>query len=98
MKYRVGRKQKRSLLHENGLEITLFSKGQEQMAQQVCDLLNNDHVRLKAMNMSEQEKAELADISYLLNLQNLSGREDFQQAFKLGIMTGIDETIEKLNE
>jgi hypothetical protein len=97
MKYRVGRKRSRALLNENGLEVALFHRGQEQLAQRVCDALNDIDTRLKAVNMSEQEKAELADISYLLNLQNLSGREDFQQAFKLGIMTGIDETIEKLN-
>ena len=48
--------------------------------------------------MSQQDKNKLIEDSYDLNLQNLSGREDFQQAFKLGIMTGIDETIEKLNE
>jgi hypothetical protein len=48
--------------------------------------------------MSEQDKEQLIEDSYDLNLQNLSGREDFQQAFKLGIMTGVDETLDKLND
>jgi hypothetical protein len=48
--------------------------------------------------MSEQDKEQLIEDSYDLNLQNLSGRENFQQAFKLGIMTGVDETLDKLND
>ena len=48
--------------------------------------------------MSEQDKEQLIEDSYDLNLQNLSGREDFQQAFRLGIMTGVDETLDKLND
>ena len=40
MKYRVGRKRSRALLNENGLEVALFHKGQEQLAQRVCDLIN----------------------------------------------------------
>jgi hypothetical protein len=48
--------------------------------------------------MSEQDKEQLIEDSYDLNLQNLSGRENFQQAFRLGIMTGVDETLDKLND
>ena len=48
--------------------------------------------------MSQQDKNKLIEDSYDLNLQNLSGRENFQQAFKLGIMTGVDETLDKLND
>lgn len=46
--------------------------------------------------MTEQEKKQLIEDAYCLNLQNLSGREDFEEAFKLGIETGVDETLEKL--
>jgi len=42
------------------------------------------------------KRKEIEEEAYLLNLQNLSGREDFEEAFRLGIMTGIDETIEYL--
>ena len=42
------------------------------------------------------EKKKLVDDAYWLNLQNLSGREDFEEAFRLGIETGVDEVLEKL--
>jgi hypothetical protein len=40
------------------------------------------------------KRKEIENEAYFLNLQNLSGREDFEEAFRLGIMTGINETIE----
>jgi len=40
MKYRVGRKQKRVILDENGNEVAICHKGKEEVAQQICDLLN----------------------------------------------------------
>ena len=40
MKYRVGRKQKRVILDENGHEVAICHKGKEEVAQQICDLLN----------------------------------------------------------
>lgn len=47
--------------------------------------------------LSDVEKKQLIEDAYWLNLQNLSGREDFEEAFKLGIETGVDETLEKLS-
>tara|TARA_R100000541_G_scaffold23989_1_gene33756 strand:- start:131 stop:433 length:303 start_codon:yes stop_codon:yes gene_type:complete len=47
--------------------------------------------------LHDVEKKQLIEDAYWLNLQNLSGREDFEEAFKLGIETGVDETIEKLH-
>lgn len=44
------------------------------------------------------EKAKLIDHAYWLNLQNLSGREDFEKAFRTGIEVGVNETLEKLQE
>lgn len=38
--YRIGKSQKRALLTEEGREVVIFSKGQEAMAEQVCNLLN----------------------------------------------------------
>ena len=46
--------------------------------------------------LPDLEKKKLIEDAYWLNLQNLSGREDFEEAFKLGIETGVDETLEKL--
>ena len=42
MKYRIGRKQKSVLLDENGLEVAMFRKGKEDIAELVCYILNND--------------------------------------------------------
>ena len=38
--YRLGRKSKRAVLDHNGLEIVVFNKGQEQMAQEFVNYLN----------------------------------------------------------
>lgn len=46
--------------------------------------------------LPDAEKEKLIEDAYWLNLQNLSGREDFEKAFRLGIETGVDETLEKL--
>jgi len=39
--YRVGRKQKRTVLDSNGCQVVIFPKGQELMAQEYCDFLND---------------------------------------------------------
>ena len=39
--YRLGRKSKRAVLDQNGLEIVVFNKGQEQMAQEFVNYLND---------------------------------------------------------
>ena len=44
------------------------------------------------------KKEKIIEDAYFLNLQNLSGREDFEEAFKIGIETGVNDTIEYLNE
>ncbi|QIG62300.1 hypothetical protein [Tenacibaculum phage JQ] len=46
--------------------------------------------------LPDAEKEKLIEDAYWLNLQNLSGREDFEEAFKLGIEIGVNETLEKL--
>lgn len=40
MTYRIGRKQKRAILTEDGHEVVVFAKGKEDMAELVCRLLN----------------------------------------------------------
>lgn len=44
--FRVGRKQKRAMLDAKGIEIVVFNKGQEDLAQLTCDLLNNEAKRI----------------------------------------------------
>lgn len=42
MKYRVGKKQARAILDENGLEVALFREGSEDLAKACCTHLNTD--------------------------------------------------------
>ena len=46
--------------------------------------------------MSEEDK--LVDEIYWLELQNLSGREDFQKAFRLGIQAAVEHLTETNDE
>lgn len=41
MNYRVGKKQNKVILDENGLEIAHFVRGEESLAQEVCNYLNS---------------------------------------------------------
>lgn len=43
MKYRLGRKQKLALLTQDGHFVAMFSKGKEEVAQKVVELLNKEH-------------------------------------------------------
>ena len=45
---------------------------------------------------SKQDK--LVDEIYWLELQNLSGREDFQEAFRLGIQAAVEHLTELNDE
>lgn len=40
--YRLGKKQKRAILTEDGHEVVVFPKGKETLAEKVCNLLNAD--------------------------------------------------------
>ena len=55
--YRVGRKTKRAVLDQDGLEIVVFNKGQEQMAQEFVNYLNDKLTLTNVVGRSE----ELAD-------------------------------------
>ena len=54
MKYRVGKKQKRVILDEKGYEVAICHKGNEEVAQQICDLLNKHGL------VSEKESLHLS--------------------------------------
>lgn len=45
--YRIGKKKKLALLTEDGLEVVVFNKGQETLAEKVCHLLNEDEHKTK---------------------------------------------------
>lgn len=45
--FRVGRKQKRALLDADGIEVTIFPIGAEDLAQLVCDLLNKNSIECR---------------------------------------------------
>ena len=49
MKYRVGKKNKIALLDEDGIEVAMFRKGYEDVAQEVCNMLNE----VKKFNISD---------------------------------------------
>jgi hypothetical protein len=55
-------------------------------------------IRLVRCSLPDIEKQKLIEDTYLLNLQNLSSRKDFEEAFRLGFETGVNNTIEYLNE
>jgi hypothetical protein len=40
MNYRIGKKKKLAVLDRNGVLVVMFSKGQEDLAQRFCNLLN----------------------------------------------------------
>ena len=65
MKYRVGRKQKRVILDENGHEVAICHKGKEEVAQQICDLLNEHGL------VSKNESLRVVSHCPLCNSYNL---------------------------
>lgn len=71
---------------ENSLAKTLLKNSNEQL-----------NIGIVGCSLTDIDKNKLIDDSYWLNLQNLSGREDFEEAFKLGIEVGVNELSEKLN-
>jgi hypothetical protein len=58
------------------------------------------HLSLYGVGISlpDLEKKKLINDAFWLNLQNLSGREDFAEAFKKGVEVGVNDTLEHLNE
>ena len=66
MKYRIGKKKKRALLNEQGIQVALFEPGQEDLAERVSKLLN-------PTPLSQSDRAErffqlgASSIEYLKN-------------------------------
>lgn len=55
MKYRLGRKQKRIILSEDGTQEIAFVKGNEALAQKVVDLLNNESEKIEETWMAAHD-------------------------------------------
>lgn len=55
--YRIGKSQKRALLTEEGREVVIFSKGQEALAEKVCNLLNGQTKN----NLTEEEFCKIVE-------------------------------------
>jgi hypothetical protein len=72
--------------------VELWAKGWKEEMKQALTLTD------VGCSMPDLEKEKLIDDAYCLNLQNLSGREDFEEAFRIGVETGVNDTIEHLNE
>ena len=56
MTYRTGRKQKRAILDSSSKEVALFSKGQEELAERVCKLLNTKPETINMEKFYELER------------------------------------------
>ena len=58
MKYRVGNKQHRAVLDENGIEVVVFPKGKEMYATQFCLFLNKSENKFLAEKAKILKKAK----------------------------------------
>jgi Na+/phosphate symporter len=55
-KYRVGRKQNRVIISEDGIEEVAFVKGSEHLAKLVVDILNSNNHPLESIVVIDKEK------------------------------------------
>ena len=76
MKYRVGRKQKRVILDENGYEVAICHKGKEEVAQQICDLLN-EHGLVSKNESLQNVSNTLPDLVVKFRLEELEIKYDY---------------------
>lgn len=74
--YRLGKKQKRAILTNDGKEVVVFNNGQEQLAELVCNLLN--------IHAEHLQQASVPSVESELNLIHDSVRS---QPFDLGFKT-----------
>lgn len=92
----------KGLIKDGFTELTIWGEfGQIELTKLIkeyAEAINDTHCcKSDSELLHDVEKKKLIEDAYWLNLQNLSGREDFEEAFKLGIETGVDETLEKLH-
>jgi len=97
MKYRVGRKQKRAILDENGIEIAMLPLGSEDEAQRLCHLLNDDQDLRKKQRQFKQIISNELD-SANLDFENFAMNDEFQRGLFMGYIGAIQELQKKYNE
>ena len=92
---RVGRKQKRAVLDANGIEMSIFPKGQEGLAQLTCDLLNHNHENGLPWLLDKCEKYQQRWIdseSFIFELLEMSF---FKRAFSYGKILNFLKSLDK---
>lgn len=67
--YRVGAKQNRAILDEEGKQVALFEPGQEELAQNVCKALNADQ-REYAEVVKVRQPADIDLVIEILGIMN----------------------------
>lgn len=90
MKYRVGRKQKRVVLDENGLEVRTFREGKEKEAQEYCDYLNDFQGYIDKRLLSDEDIQKLVEPYCMVNTGfitkvDFSAVEYMMQGYKLAL-------------
>ena len=86
--YRIGRKQKRAILTEDGHEVVVFAKGKEEMAERVCRLLNAEMEVNKISSNPVVIKSVYEHKRKMLNADWTYYRcEDCNERFKAGEQT-----------
>jgi len=78
---RVGRKQKKAVLDANGVEIVIFERGNEILAQLTCDLLNANHIDGLPWILEQCEKSVDRYIKAEAFIVELSEMNIFQRIF-----------------
>jgi len=97
MKYRIGRKQKRAILREDGTEVVILPKGMEDEATRLCNLLNNDQQLQKKAKQFKQFIDNALDVAKS-DLENNKVNDYEVIKYIRGYMTGIIDMKKKYDE
>lgn len=89
--YKLGKKQKRALLTIDGKEVVLFSKGQEALAEKVCNLLNK--YEQDELHNYENRDCRLKEIS-----KKQGYDENEEAAFIMGYDSALGYKVSKSND
>ena len=90
MKYRVGKKQKRSILREDGTEVVILPDGMQDEAARLCNLLNVDDELKKFVD----QEFEIAKI----DLKEFESTDEFQYGLYQGYYDALKLVKEKYDE
>lgn len=67
---RVGKKQKRTILDANGVEVGIFQTGSEEIAQEFCDFLNMKNIMSRVEIIGPQGREIVTRGSYTFDIQD----------------------------